>query len=58
MENNIYLKYLLEFYSAQLSGSEDKNSRPLPFSEITGLDEPSNFDDLVEIIESLKRGVR
>ncbi len=52
--NNTYLKYLLEFYDGQTKGIRPKDVRPNSFAEITGLDEPSYLDDLVDVIEKLK----
>lgn len=53
-ENNAYLKYLLEFYDGQVQGVRPKEVRPNSFAEVTGSDEPSYLDDLVDIIEKLK----
>ncbi len=52
--NNAYIKYLLEFYNDQVQGLKPKDVRPNSFVEITGVDEPSYLDDLVDVIEKLK----
>ena len=52
--NNAYIKYLLEFYEGQAQGLKPKDIRPNSFAEITGSDEPSYLDDLVDVIEKLK----
>nr|DAY48207.1 MAG TPA: protein of unknown function (DUF4911) [Caudoviricetes sp.] len=53
-KNNAYIKYLLEFYDGQAQGLRPKDVRPNSFAEITGSDEPSYLDDLVDVIEKLK----
>lgn len=53
-KNNAYLKYLLEFYDGQVQGIRPKEVKPNTFAEVTGSDEPSYLDDLVDIIEKLK----
>jgi len=53
-EINAYIKYLLEFYQTQAEGLCPKDVRPNSFAEVTGLNEPSYLDDLVDVIEKLK----
>ena len=52
--SNAYIKYLLGFYDGQVQGLRPKDVRPNSSAEITGSDEPSYLDDLVDIIEKLK----
>lgn len=52
-DNYNYLEYLVRFYSDTLRGNA--GGKPLTYLEYTGDDSPTMFDDLVEIIENLKK---
>lgn len=56
MSNEVYIKYLVEFYNDQVNGVIDNQSKPLSPGEIVGEEVSPYLLDLIEVISKMRKG--